>query len=267
MALNILSNNDLEYIRHLQPSGWSDIKVEFEFYVNSSFCYPIKIEVNNKIVGIGAAIEFGKTGWLAHIIVDPEHRRKGIGYQIVEVLLEYLENRSIETFLLIATDMGLPIYKKAGFRIVSEYTYLKKEISQHTIKISDHIVPFKKENLDIIYKIDREVSGENRSWLLSDYLIDAYVYMENNVITGYYLPRLGEGLIMVKSDVAGIELLKIKITTHDKIVLPSDNLTGIEFLLNNGFIRLEVKGTRMIRGKNILWQPKNIFSRIGGNLG
>lgn len=267
MTFEILSNSDLEHIRHLQPSGWTDIMVEFEFYVNASFCHPIKIEINNKIIGIGAAIEFGKTAWLAHIIVDPEHRRKGIGYQIVEVLLEYLENRSIETFLLIATDMGLPIYEKAGFRIVCEYTYLKKEIFQHTRKISDHIVHFSEENLDIIYKLDREVSGENRSWLLSDYLTDSYVYMENNVIIGYYLPKLREGLIIAKSNIAGIELLKIKITTHDKIVLPSDNLTGIEFLLNNGFGRLEVKGTRMIRGKNIDWQPEKIFSRIGGNLG
>ena len=91
--------------------------------------------------------------------------------------------------------------------------------------------------------------------------------MENNEIKGYYLPNLREGLIIAKSDIAGSELLKLKLPTHDKIVLPSDNLKGIEFLMNNGFIRSETKGTRMIRGKKINWNPKKIFSRIGGNLG
>ena len=267
MKLESLSKNDLEHIRHLQPSGWSDILVEFEFYVNSPFSYPIKTELNDQIVGIGASIEFDKTAWLAHIIVDPEHRRKGIGYNIVEELLRYLELRSMETCLLVATEMGLPIYEKAGFRIVTEYTYLKREIPQQHTKISDHVFPFKEKNADIIYKLDREVTGENREWLLSDFLDDSYVYMDNNVITGYYLPKLGEGLIIAQNDSAGIELLKLKIPTHDKIVLPSDNQVGIEFLKQNGFIKMDTKGTRMICGKNIDWQPKKVFSRIGGNLG
>jgi GNAT superfamily N-acetyltransferase len=267
MNFEEIKQKDLLNIKHLQPEGWSDIIVEFEFYVNSPFCYPIKVEVNNMIIGIGAAIEFGKTAWLAHIIVDPEHRRRGIGYQIVVELLKYLGHRSIETSILIATEMGLPIYEKAGFRIVNEYTYMKKDKQYNMLNTSDFVIPVKKEFTNVICKMDREVTGENRSWLLAKYLEGSYIYLENNEIKGYYLPNLREGLIIAVNDTAGIELLKLKMPAHDKIVLPSDNLKGIEFLTNNGFIRSETRGTRMIRGKNINWNPKKIFSRIGGNLG
>ena len=119
----------------------------------------------------------------------------------------------------------------------------------------------------MIYQMDRDVSGENRADLLKEYLNNSYVYLDNDRIMGFYLPNLREGLIVADNKNAGRELLKFKLPTHDKIVLPSDNMAGIEFLKQNGYVETNVKGTRMILGKNIDWQPKKIFSRIGGNFG
>ena len=45
------------------------------------------------------------------------------------------------------------------------------------------------------------------------------------------------------------------------------NQSGIDFLLMNGFVVTNKKGTRMIKGIDIEWNPQNIFSRIGGNYG
>jgi len=267
MNFEELQQKDISKLRNLQPDGWSNIVPEFEFYVNSPFCYSIKAEINNRIIGIGAAIIFVQTAWLAHIIVDPDHRRKGIGSKIVEVLLKYLDSRSVDTCLLIATEMGLPVYENAGFRIISDYTYLKKETSNQAVNVSDHIMPFTAEYADLIYKLDRAVTGENREWLLSGFLDGSYVFWENNMVKGYYLPNLREGLIIAKNAIAGIELLKLKIQSHEKIVLPSANKPAIEFLVNDGYVFLETKGIRMIRGRNITWYPNKIFSRIGGNFG
>jgi hypothetical protein len=38
-------------------------------------------------------------------------------------------------------------------------------------------------------------------------------------------------------------------------------------LKDNGFRETETKGTRMILGKDIEWEPLNIYSRAGGNFG
>ena len=61
--------------------------------------------------------------------------------------------------------------------------------------------------------------------------------------------------------------MELKYSEIYNAVLPSENLVGIQFLEQNGFIKTDRKGTRMIWGKDFKWQPKKIYSRIGGNFG
>ncbi len=106
MSIENISFTDLDQLKSLQPEGWPDITDEFEFYIRSDFCHPIKIRLYGKIVGIGVSIAFEKSAWLAHIIVDPNYRNRGLGYEIVNELIKNLrETRPIETFMLIATEI------------------------------------------------------------------------------------------------------------------------------------------------------------------
>jgi GNAT superfamily N-acetyltransferase len=267
LQFGLITYNDLDEIRDLQPDGWSDIASEFEYYIERAFCYPVKAKLNDKIVGTGASIVFGKTCWLAHIIVHKDFRRRGIGYRIVEELLKNNINQSVETYLLIATELGQPVYSKAGFRIVSEYAYLKRNKPWIESPVSQNIVPYTTEYCSTIVELDRKISGEDREILLSEFLGNSIVYIENNEVKGYYIPDLGEGLIFADNEDAGIELMKIKYSGVDKAVLPSDNHAGIAFLKQNGFEEADIKGTRMILGNDINWQPHKIFSRAGGNFG
>ena len=88
---------------------------------------PVKISIENKIIGIGTGIVFGNTAWLAHIIVNPEFRRRGIGRKIVIELLNIIKNTGCETVSLIATELGCPIYEKAGFIEQTKYAFFEKE--------------------------------------------------------------------------------------------------------------------------------------------
>ena len=82
-------------------------------------------------------IIFQKSSWLAHIIVDPDYRSRGIGYRIVEQLLLQVSKHSPETCLLAATDIGKPVYLKAGFRDVGEYTFFEREKPWSDKPVSD----------------------------------------------------------------------------------------------------------------------------------
>ena len=267
MQFEKLTYNDLGEIKHLQPEGWSDIVSEFKSYINHDFCHPAKTKLDNKIVGIGTSIIFGKTGWLAHIIVDKEYRNKGIGYQIVVTLLEDIRNQGIKTYLLVATELGMPVYKKTGFKNVAEYLYLKREKPWIEFPVSANVVPYQNKYYHMIIGLDIKISGEDRERLIKEYLDNSMIYIKNKEVKGYFLPDLGEGLICANTDYAGLELMKIKYSRIDKAVLPYDNTTGIEFLKQNGFIETDTKGTRMILGNSIDWKPEMIFSRIGGNYG
>jgi GNAT superfamily N-acetyltransferase len=267
MELRPLTYDDLDETKKLQPEGWPDILPEFEFYVRKKFCYPIKALLDRKMVGVGTLIVFGRTGWLAHIIVDENHRKIGIGSQITCKLINIAKNHSLETLLLMATELGLPIYKKAGFRIITAYQYYHRISPRIDFYPSLNIRSYEDSLEAEIFKLDEEISGEDRRALLTDHLGNALVYVKNDKVEGCYVPDLGEGMIIANTAAAGVELMKVKYSQADKAVLPIDNATGTDFLKQHGFALSDTRGTRMILGKDIDWKPQQVFSRIGGNYG
>jgi GNAT superfamily N-acetyltransferase len=267
MKFDKLIQADLENIRSLQPDGWPDIVLEFDKYIKQGFCYPIKAVIEDTIVGVGSAIAFKTTGWLAHIIVDKNHRNQGIGFQIVNELINILKHNNLNTFLLIATEIGTPVYVKAGFRTVTEYIFLKRQNPWFELPLSEYVIPYQEKYYTAIMEMDKEISGENREVLIKNRLNDSFLYVENRKLLGYYIPGLGEGLIVGDNKKSGLELMKIKHSTADKAVIPYENQTAIKFLKANGFKESETTGTRMIMGNEIQWKPEKVFGRIGGNYG
>jgi hypothetical protein len=267
MQYGILTYLDIEQIKSLQPDGWPDISDAFRFYCNNNYCNPIKVSLDEKIVGIGNSIMFDKTAWLAHIIVSNDFRNQGIGYKIVDFLQNDIKEKGIDTSLLIATELGEPVYKKAGFRKVSDYRYFKKENDLIKKEFSKNIQPYKAAFYKDLIQLDNYVSGENRERLLKNYLNESFVFADNNVIQGLFIPNLGEGPIYALTTDAGKELMRFKYSSVDKAAIPNENQTGIEFLKELGFIETNMIGKRMIFGQDIEWKPTMIYSRIGGNFG
>lgn len=267
MNFSTIDVNDLEAISHLQPEGWTDILIDFRFYIKSANCEPIKLCIANQIAGVGTAICFNKTGWLAHIIVHKDFRNQGIGFTITQKLVEILKNKSVETYSLIATTLGRPVYIKAGFRIISKYAFLQRESPWPTSTVSKNIIPFSAEHLPSILAMDKKISGEDRTSLFYEYLNGALVFIENKRVAGYYLPDLKEGPIYAESVTAGLELMKLKYADCDRAVIPNQNTVALDFLVKNGFKLTDKVGTRMAMGNDLNWRPKNFYGRIGGNLG
>lgn len=266
MILEPFIEKDLPNLRELQPERWPDIVPSFINYLRRPYCTPLKVTLENKLVGVGTGISWGKTAWLAHIIVAPEHRNKGIGSFIVRQLLHILNESGCETVSLIATEMGYPVYKKAGFIEQTEYVFFERETPLKTEYQSDNILRMLPEDQAELLALDKKISGEDRSPLLAEEIGSCYLYRENGKTLGYYLPGLGEGLIIAENHIAGIELMKFKYSISSKGSLPIDNKEGIAFLRNNGFQETK-KNKRMFWGKGFSWCPDKIYARIGGNLG
>jgi GNAT superfamily N-acetyltransferase len=266
MQFERILHEDFDEIRRLQPDDWPDIIPSLQYYIESDFCFPVKVIIDNNITGIGTSIKLQKTCWLAHIIVDPTFRNRGIGFQIVSQLINNLTSKPSDTVLLIATKLGEPVYKKAGFRMVTEYLFFKREKAWNPGPISANIIPYTDVHRSRVFELDKRITGEVREKLIADHLDTALLYITDNIVLGYYLPGLGEGLIVADIPEAGLELMKLKYATVDKAVLPSENKAGIDFLKQNGFIETS-KGFRMILGNDLNWKPERIYSRIGGNFG
>ncbi|GAA3957832.1 GNAT family N-acetyltransferase [Mucilaginibacter dorajii] len=264
MEVQPFNDNDVNLLVDLQPDGWPDITPSFRFYKVSSFCFPIKIIIDGKIAGIGATIIHHKIAWLGHIIVHPEHRGKGIGGYITKKLIDIANQHDCETINLVATDLGAPVYEKAGFTTETEYFFFKD--IHIASALSPLVIPYKKEFREQIAEIDYLTSQEDRVFLFEEHLTGGLVYFNNNMVEGFYLPTLGEGLIIANTRAAGIELLKVHFNANDKVAFPKDNLYATTFLHENGYKEIRT-AKRMILGKKRNVILSNIYNRIAGNIG
>jgi hypothetical protein len=151
-----------------------------------------------------------------------------------------------------------------GFQKETVYVFLHKG---KTIAPSESaIFPFESKFRDGILKMDKDVSGENRSKLLELHLANAQVVIEDGSLKGFYMPTLGEGLILAETKQTGEILMQLKHSQVDYAALPIENQAAINFLKNHGFIEFR-RAVRMWLGEKLLWQADKIFGRIGGNLG
>ncbi len=266
MHIQLLENDDLKLLPNLQPEGWPDILPHFNFYLNALHCFPIKVIRDNKIVGVGTTIIHHDVAWLAHIIVHKEFRNQGIGRIVTEQLIEMARTNNCKTIYLVATDLGASVYEKVGFITETEYIFFKDLKFQPNVNSSPNIIKFNNIYKEQLTHIDSTVSGEDRMQQVEQHLADAWVYVTNDILQGYYLPNLGEGLIIATNHQAGIELMKMRLSKSINAAFPVNNFDAAAFLLKHGYSPFK-KAKRMRLGIEREWQPANMYNRIGGNIG
>lgn len=266
LKVSAVYHNEVDKLAPLQPEGWGEIVTPYAFYTQSAFCFPLKITEANEIVGIGTAILHEDVAWLGHIIVHPQHRNKGIGRLITQTLIDLPVVKRCETIYLIATELGAPVYAKCGFETETEYLYFKEVKAKPEWTISPSIVAYHPGFQEQVTVMDRQISTENRLQHINGHLSQSYVYLRENIVEGYYLPGFGEGLIVSASEEAGLELIKYRLQSGEKLAFPKDNTAATNFMHANGY-RESSSGKRMRLGKKRNVQLANIYNRIGGNVG
>ncbi|HTE23112.1 GNAT family N-acetyltransferase [Flavitalea sp.] len=284
MALEIhpLGKEDLHLLPALQPEGWGSIMPAHVMYLKSSCCFPLKFTNDDKLVGIGTTIVHHDSAWLAHIIVHPAERQKGIGQLITKTLMDVALSRHCDLLSLIATDLGEPVYTGLGFKTDTEYLFFKEVRFKETgfkearpkplpeqpgnLKQPDNIEPYQPAFKAELLALDKHVSGEERTVYLQDHLDQGMVYFNNEVLEGFYLPAAGEGIISAGTSSAGIALMEFRIKTKDVCIFPVDNINARQYFERNHFEPFRT-AKRMVFGKKRTWHPELIYNRIGGNLG
>lgn len=256
---------DLPQIAILQPEHWGNIIPVIEWYLTLDFCYLIKVEWNENVVGCGAVLSNANSAWLANIIVGQQYRNRGIGLAITEHLNTYAQTQT-NNVLLVATKLGRPVYIKLGFKDDEEYVFFKSH--KIDLPVSPNIIPYQPKYKDAILALDFACSGEVRPHLLLPKLNESFVYLNNNVFEGFTIPTLGEGLTFANTTEAGLALLAMRLREEKRACLPKANTIAINFLLEHGYeIDENLWGIKMYLNQKPEWKPKQQFGRIGGNLG
>lgn len=69
------------------------------------------------------------SGWKSYIMnmyTDPDYRRQGIAYKMLDLLVAETEKRGIKAISLEATEAGRPLYEKFGFVAMQDEMELPK---------------------------------------------------------------------------------------------------------------------------------------------
>lgn len=263
---------DIDEAKTLIPKNWGDSTDILIKYVNDKNAHPIVVERDGAIIGMGCALFYEGTAWFGHIVVKREMQRQGIGDVIVSQLIQLCKQRKIQTISLIASKEGEGLYLKFGFVKEEAYVYMERVttvegVDRESMNNADReLLPVAKEEYEQILALDEAVTNEKRSNFLLGYLEHAYVYKQNDKICGFYVPTLGEGVMIASNEDAGMKLLEATIDHRSRFVLPHTNTFAVGYLVNHGF-KCTMSVMRMYYGDKRTVKYRQIYSRIGGNLG
>ena len=88
---------------------------------------------DGKVVGVILCGHDGRRGIIQHACVSPDHRRLGIGQNLVELALEALKAEGINKVLLVAfkkNEGGNAFWESQGFTLREDLNYRNKALSE-----------------------------------------------------------------------------------------------------------------------------------------
>ncbi|MBI3475392.1 MAG: GNAT family N-acetyltransferase [Acidobacteria bacterium] len=247
-------------------AGWNQTAADWERFLRASPEGCFVAEFDGKVCGTVTTISYeNRFAWVGMVLVDPQHRSKGIGTRLLEAAINYLDDQKIFTIKLDATPQGQPLYQKMGF--VSEYEIerwtLRRTVTD--LRRANNRVPHEMLTAplsDSIVDTDHEAFGADRRFLLESLHQNAPEFtMEirnNGILQGYSFGRRGLfadhlGPWFAKNASSAGDLLEAFLARSTREMLVVDCLKGntaaVSLLRVHGFTYSRLL-TRMYRGTN-----------------
>ncbi|MFA9388772.1 MAG: GNAT family N-acetyltransferase [Prolixibacteraceae bacterium] len=257
----------MDQLDKLPPPEWQSNAYDLFMYNDwQPWFHPYQVLDKHKLVGFGMIFHFADVAWLGWIIVDKRYRKLGIGTAIAQHLMLECKNMGVSKMVLTATELGVPVYEKLGFKTIDWYYFFSVPVAYQAKIDKTKIRPASKADFEAIVQLDNRATGEKREALLKNHLDAIYVYQRKNV-EGFYVQNLGTGLIIAATPEAGEQLSSYRIKkNNNKIYVPGGNAAFIEELRSNGFTET-AKIPRMVLGAPHHWNPEMIYNRAAGYCG
>ncbi len=217
-------------------------------------------------MAVGTTILHENTAWLATIIVHPAHRNKGIGKAITQTLIDSIDRRTFQTIYLDATELGYPVYKKLGFEVETVYNHYKPVTIPQFTKPSASLIDYDPEYKKPVLMLDRLISGERRHLVLLEHIVHTKIFIHQEKLQGFYMPTLGDGLIIATNPLAGLALMECRFKDRQNAAFPENNTSAANFLKDLGYTPFRTS-RRMILGKHRKVHLQSFYNRISGQLG
>jgi GNAT superfamily N-acetyltransferase len=133
VEIKIITRVDRDAVKKLyQEAGWwrqeddsADGCAWIDTLVRQSFCF-VGAFRGADLIGMGRAISDGVSdAYIQDVVVAQKFRKSGIGYRIIEKIVDFLRGRRIGWIGLIAEPGTRPFYQRLGFSALEGYTPMK----------------------------------------------------------------------------------------------------------------------------------------------
>jgi ribosomal protein S18 acetylase RimI-like enzyme len=254
--------------------GFGDRREFFGMTLALGDCRPIVAVEGDRIVGTGVGAVHGRVGWIGVIFVAPELRRRGIGRALTEHVCEDLEHAGCRSLVLVATDLGRPLYERLGFRVASQYHMFSGDpLSEAPAPPSGAILrPVRPGDLEALCALDRKATGEDRRPLIEHYAGAGWLLENPAGPRAFLLPtHRGNGALVAGAEDDALCLLNLHRHLapkdgHAWAGLPTENEAGRRLLTEESWYAWRTF-PRMVRGDETGWQPAMIWAQFNHAMG
>ena len=264
----------------MQREGWdiADGGMEMHLRHDPDGCF--LAEHDNAPIGMVTTTCYGRSGFIGNLIVEPAHRRRGVGEMLMRRAMQRLRAQGAERVELEADAPGVRLYRRLGFvdRFRSlRFRRLRGGAFEEPCDVDVRAITA--DDLDAIGQLDRPWFGGDRIRLLRE-LVErspgAYWIGDATWPAGYLVTqRLSDGLRIgpcaARDAAVFAALLEAVMARHDAprctLGLPAVNAAGVELLRARGFEKTS-SCLRMTLGSGGYHdEPERIFAIAGGDRG
>jgi GNAT superfamily N-acetyltransferase len=199
MNLRTMTKQDIPAgLRLKDLAGWNQTAADWNRFLEASPSGCFVAEVDEHVCGTVTTISFEERfAWVGMVLVDREYRNRGIGTQLLERAIAYLDQQGIPTIKLDATPQGKPLYEK--LRFVTEYQIqrwiLKRTLGKDVGTFGSTPASLSAAQLESIFRMDQKVFGADRISLLRSLQEEiphfALGVWNDDRVRGYLLGRRG----------------------------------------------------------------------------
>lgn len=207
--LRAMTPDDLDGVgRETEAGGFGNRRAFFENALARLDCRPMVGVEGDRIAATGLGAVHGPAGWIGVIFVVPEMRGRGLGTAITGAVRDVLRAEGCDSLVLVATDLGRPIYDKLGFRVSTQYHMFSGEPTEEMPAAPPGAIlrRVSASDMDRIHALDRDATGEDRRSLIETFsgegwlLEDADAVAGERRLRGFALPTLRGNAAIVAAD-------------------------------------------------------------------
>jgi ribosomal protein S18 acetylase RimI-like enzyme len=209
-------------------------------------------ERDGAIVGTGAGVGFGPTGWIGGIAVAPAARGARLGQALTEAVIEALGPRA--TLLLLASAAGRAIYERLGFE--PEERYLVFWSPPDRVPSPGGLRRLTAADRDAVAALDARVTGEARTLAVDCGLEGALATPDLSAVA--FRPPWPALPIVASDPDAGATLLRALVSPGLRLAVPESNVAAVQTLRALGCTPGD-DVVRMRRGAPLAWRPDELW--------